>query len=365
MKSKNQAKSKVKVLSNLWSSFGQDIGIDLGTANTLVYVKNRGIIINEPSVVAVNKKSGQVLAIGEEAKTMVGRTPAHIVATRPLVNGVVSDFEVTEQMLKYFIGKVTQRGFFHHWKTRVVVGIPSGVTEVEKRAVYDATRNAGVREVYLIEEPIAAAIGARLPIQEATGSIIVDIGGGTTEIAVMSLGGVVISKSLRIAGDKLNNDIIRYIRTHYKLAIGERTAENIKMSIGSAYTMNEAMEMGVKGRDIISGLPKEVMVNDTDIRKAMANSIMQIATVVKSSIEETPPELIGDIMERGIILAGGGALLKGLDILITNITRVPCLIAADPLTVVVRGTGMVLEDLDTLKDLLIPLDIGKKANINI
>jgi len=365
MKSKNNSKSKIKVLSNLLNSFGHDIGIDLGTANTLVYVKNRGIVINEPSVVAVNKKSGQVLAIGEEAKTMVGRTPAHIVATRPLVNGVVSDFEVTEQMLKYFISKVTQRGFFHHWQTRVVVGIPSGVTEVEKRAVYDATRNAGIREVYLIEEPIAAAIGARLPIQEATGSIIVDIGGGTTEIAVMSLGGVVISKSLRVAGDKLNNDIIRYIRTHYKLAIGERTAENIKISIGSAYALSEAMEIGVKGRDIISGLPKEVMVNDTDIRKGMSNSIMQIATAVKASIEETPPELIGDIMERGIILAGGGALLKGLDILITNITRVPCLIAAEPLTVVVRGTGMVLEDLDNLKDLLIPLDIGKKASINI
>ena len=361
MKRKIQSKSKLKMLTGLLSSFGQDIGIDLGTANTLVYVKNRGIVINEPSVVAINQKSGQILAIGQDAKTMVGRTPAHIVATRPLVNGVVSDFEVTEQMLKYFINKVTQRGFFHHWKTRVVVGIPSGVTEVEKRAVYDATRNAGVREVYLIEEPIAAAIGARLPIQESTGSIIVDIGGGTTEIAVMSLGGVVISKSLRIAGDNLNNDIIRYVRIHYKLAIGERTAENIKMTIGSAYALSDPLEMGIKGRDIISGLPKEVMINDTDIRKAMANSIMQIANAVKSSIEETPPELIGDIMERGIILAGGGALLKGLDILITNITRVPTLIASDPLTVVVRGTGMVLEDIDSLKDLLIPLDIERKS----
>jgi rod shape-determining protein MreB len=363
MKSSRQVKSKGKLLSNLLGSFGQDIGIDLGTANTLVYVKNRGIVINEPSVVAVNKKSGQVLAIGQDAKTMVGRTPAHIVATRPLVNGVVSDFEITEHMLKYFLNKVTKRGFLHHWKTRVVVGIPSGVTEVEKRAVYDATRNAGAREVYLIEEPIAAAIGARLPIQEATGSIIVDIGGGTTEIAVMSLGGVVISKSLRVAGDKLNTDIIRYIRTHYKLAIGERTAESIKINIGSAYTLSEPMEMGVKGRDIISGLPKEVVVNDTDIRKAMANSIMQIASAVKTSIEETPPELIGDIMERGIILAGGGALLKCLDVLITNTTRVPTLIASDPLTVVVRGTGMVLEDLDSLKELLIPLDIGKRPNL--
>lgn len=365
MKSKSRVKSKLNIVSGLWRSFGQDIGIDLGTANTLVYVKNRGIVINEPSVVAINKKSGQVLAIGQEAKTMVGRTPSHIVATRPLVNGVVSDFETTEQMLKYFISKVTQKGFFHHWKTRVVVGIPSGVTEVEKRAVYDATRNAGVREVYLIEEPIAAAIGARLPIQEATGSIIVDIGGGTTEIAVMSLGGVVIAKSLRIAGDKLNNDIIRYVRTHYKLAIGERTAENIKITIGSAYALSEAIELGVKGRDIISGLPKEVIVNDTDIRKAMSNSIMQIASAVKNSIEETPPELIGDIMERGIVLAGGGALMKGLDVLITNITRVPTIISSDPLTVVVRGTGMVLEDLDSLKDLLIPLDIGKKNNVHI
>lgn len=360
-------KSSIHKTKPIWermlSNFGQDIGIDLGTANTLVYVKNRGIVINEPSVVALNTKSGQVVAIGEQAKMMVGRTPGHIIATRPLVDGVVSDFEVTEQMLKYFIRKVTQKGIFHHWKTRVVIGIPSGVTEVEKRAVYDATRNAGVREVYLIEEPIAAAIGARLPIQEATGSMIVDIGGGTTEIAIISLGGVVVAKSLRIAGDRLNSDIIRYIRSHYKLAIGERTAENLKVDIGSACTTSESMVMSIKGRDIISGLPKEVLVNDTDIRKAMGHSVMLIINAIKTSIEETPPELIGDIMDRGIILAGGGGLLRGLDVMVTNVTKVPSFITQDPLTSVVRGAGMVLEDLDSLKDVLIPLDISKKPHI--
>ncbi len=345
------------------NNFGQDIGIDLGTANTLVYVKNRGIVINEPSVVAVNQKSGQVLAIGQEAKTMVGRTPAHIVATRPLVNGVVSDFEVTEQMLKYFIQKVTKGGFFHRLRSRVVVGIPSGVTEVEKRAVYDATRNAGVREVYLIEEPIAAAIGARLPIQEATGSIIVDIGGGTTEIAVVSLGGVVVDRSLRVAGDKMNNDIIRYVRNHFKLAIGERTAEDIKIKIGSVVQLQDRLEMEIRGRDIITGLPKEQVITDVDARKAISGSVMTIVNSIKSSIEETPPELIGDIMERGIILAGGGGLLRGLDKLVTNVTHVPTFVAADPLTAVVRGSGMVLEDLDNLREVLVPLDMSKRPKM--
>ena len=345
---------------SLLNNFGQDIGIDLGTANTLVYVKNRGIVINEPSVVAVNQKSGQLLAIGQEAKMMVGRTPGHIVATRPLVNGVVSDFEVTEQMLRYFIGKVTKGGFFHKVRSRVVVGIPSGVTEVEKRAVYDATRNAGIREVYLIEEPIAAAIGARLPIQEATGSVIVDIGGGTTEIAVVSLGGVVVAKSLRVAGDRMNSDIIRYIRNHYKLAIGERTAEDIKVKIGSACQLHEKLELSIRGRDVITGLPKEIIVTDYDARKAISQSVMTIVNNVKTAIEETPPELIGDIMERGIILAGGGGLLRGLDKLITNVTLVPAFVTADPLTAVVRGAGMVLEDIDSLKEVLVPLDIQKR-----
>lgn len=354
--------SKKKGIGSILNRFGHDIGIDLGTANTLVYVKNKGIVINEPSVVAVNQKSGQLLAIGEEAKIMVGRTPGHIVATRPLVNGVISDFEVTEQMLKYFIGKITKNGLFHTFRSRIVVGIPSGVTEVEKRAVYDAARNAGIRQVYLIEEPIAASIGARMPIQEATGNIIVDIGGGTTEIAVISLGGVVISKSLRIAGDKMNADIIRYVRNHYKLAIGERTAEDIKMKIGSACPLDEKLELTIRGRDVITGLPKEIIITDYDARKAISNSIMTIVNAIKSSIEETPPELIGDIMERGVIIAGGGAMLQGLDKLITNVTLIPAFVTPDPLTSVVRGAGMVLEDLDQLKDVLVPLDLDKKVH---
>lgn len=363
MKKPAAKRKKRPQYTNFFDRFGQDIGIDLGTANTLVYVRNKGIVINEPSVVAVNQKTGQVLAIGNEAKEMVGRTPGHIVATRPLVDGVVSDFEVTEQMLDYFIGKVTKGGFLHKFRSRVVVGLPSGVTEVEKRAVYDATRNAGIREVYLIEEPIAAAIGARLPIQEATGNIIVDIGGGTTEIAVISLGGVVASRSLRVAGDKMNQDIIRYVRNYYKLAIGERTAEEIKMTIGSACQMPERLELIIRGRDIITGLPKEVIISDYDARKAIYSSIMTIVSTIKSTIEETPPELIGDIMERGVILAGGGAHLKGLDIVVEEITKVPCHLANDPLTAVVRGAGQVVENIDSLKSVLVPLDLGKKPRL--
>ncbi len=350
-------------LKRIAQKFGQDIGIDLGTANTLVYVRDRGIVINEPSVVAVNTKTGQVLAIGDEAKAMVGRTPSHIVASRPLVNGVVSDYEVTEQMLQYFIHKVTRGGVFHRMRSRVVVGIPSGVTEVEKRAVYDAAKTAGVRAVYLVEEPVAAAIGSRLPIQEPTGSIVVDIGGGTTEIAVISLGGIVISKSLRIAGDQLRKDITRYIRNHYKLVIGERTADEVKTTIGSAKQTDQETEMIIRGRDILTGLPKEIMVNDADIRSAITPSIMTIVYTIKTSVEETPPELIGDIMERGIVLAGGGALLKGLDTLVSEVTQVPCHVSDDPLTAVVRGGGMVLEQIDSLQDLLVPLDVGERPKM--
>jgi rod shape-determining protein MreB len=343
--------------------FGQDIGIDLGTANTLVYVRDRGIVINEPSVVAVNTKTGQVLAIGDEAKAMVGRTPSHIVASRPLVNGVVSDYEVTEQMLQYFIHKVTRGGLFHRMRSRVVVGIPSGVTEVEKRAVYDATKTAGVRAVYLVEEPVAAAIGSRLPIQEPTGNIVVDIGGGTTEIAVISLGGIVLSKSLRVAGDQLSRDITRYIRNQYKLVIGERTADEVKMTIGSAKQTDQGAEMIIRGRDILTGLPKEIMVNDEDIRAAITASVMTIVYTIKAAVEETPPELIGDIMERGIILAGGGALLKGLDELVSDVTQVPCHISDDPLTAVVRGGGLVLQQLDSLQEILVPLDVGERPKM--
>ncbi|OHA01037.1 MAG: rod shape-determining protein, partial [Candidatus Sungbacteria bacterium RIFCSPHIGHO2_02_FULL_49_20] len=329
------------------------IGIDLGTANTLVYVRGKGIVINEPSVVAVNQKTGQILAIGTEAKRMVGRTPAHIVATRPLVQGVISDFDVTEEMLRRFIQKVHDETFSFFPRPRVAIGIPSGVTEVERRAVEDAARNAGAREVYLVEEPMAAAIGIRLPVQEAVGSVIVDIGGGTTDIAVISLGGIVTSKNLRIAGDKLNDDIIRFAREEYKLVLGERTAENIKIAIGSAIELSQPLEATMRGRDVITGLPKEVLIDDSDIRRATRQSVTTIVNVIKTAIEETPPELVADIMHNGITLVGGGALLRGLDRLVAAETRIPTHVAEDPLTAVVRGTGIILEELDALRNVLI------------
>jgi rod shape-determining protein MreB len=341
------------MLNNLFGIFSKDIGIDLGTANTLVYVKGRGIVINEPSVVAVNQKTGQILSIGQEAKKMVGRTPGHIVASRPLVAGVVSDFEVTEQMLKFFIDKVHRESFSILPRPRVVVGIPSGVTEVEKRAVEDATRSAGGREVYLIEEPMAAAIGVRLPVQEATGNMIVDIGGGTTEVAVISLGGVVVSRSLRVAGDKLNEDIIQYARDEFNLLLGEKTAEDIKLAVGSAYSLEEKLETTMRGRDVITGLPKEVVVDDSQIRKALSRSVKTLVNAIKGTIEETPPELVADIMHRGIFLVGGGSLLRGLDQLIAEQTEMPVKLVEDPLTAVVRGTGIVLEDVEALKDVLV------------
>lgn len=342
----------MSIISNFLGKFSKDIGIDLGTANTLVYVKDKGIVINEPSVVAVNKRTGQVLAIGDEAKKMVGKTPSHIVATRPLVDGVVSDFEVTEQMLKYFIEKVHKEGFNFFPRPRVVVGVPLGVTEVEKKAVEDAASNAGARQVFLIEEPIAAAIGARLPVQDAAGSMIVDIGGGTSEIAVLSLGGAVTSKSLRIAGDEMNEDIIRFARDEFNLLLGERTAEEIKIAIGSAISLEKPLETTMRGRDLVTGLPREVRINDEQARQALKRTVKTIINNIKSTLEETPPELVADIMDRGIVLAGGGSLLRGLDILISEQTLMPVHLADDPLTCVVRGTGLVLEDLDALKEVL-------------
>jgi rod shape-determining protein MreB len=336
----------------MFGNFSKDIGIDLGTANTLVYVKGKGIVINEPSVVAINKKTGQVLAIGKEAKKMVGKTPGHIVATRPLVDGVVSDFEVTEQMLKYFIDKVHRDSFTLFPRPRVVIGIPSDVTEVEKRAVIDATMNAGAREAYLIDEPMAAAIGARLPVQDAAGNMIVDIGGGTTDIAVISLGGVVTSRNLRIAGDEMNEDIIRYCRDEFNLLIGEKTAEDAKIAIGSACPQKDKMQMPVRGRDLVTGLPKEIIITDAQVREALSRSIRIIVNNIKSTIEETPPELLADIMQRGIILAGGGSLIRGLDRLVADQTDMPVRMMEDPLTAVVRGTGIVLEDLESLKGVL-------------
>lgn len=336
----------------------QDIGIDLGTANTLVYVRGRGIVINEPSVVAINQRTGQILAIGREAKKMVGKTPGHIVAIRPLVDGVVSDFEITQQMLRYFIGKVTEGNFKFLRRPRVLIGIPSGVTEVEKRAVIEAAMNAGARQAFLIDEPMAAAIGGRLPVIDAAGNMVVDIGGGTTEIAVISLGGVVISRSLRIAGDEMNEDIIRYSRDEFNLLVGERTAEDVKIAIGSAFPLKERLQYSIRGRDLVSGLPKEIMITDEHVREALSRSIRIIVNNIKTLIEETPPELISDIMQRGIAISGGGSLIRGIDKLIANQTGIPVKRVDDPLTAVVRGTGVVLDDMDTLKEVLIEDERG-------
>lgn len=339
-------------LNKILSYISEDIAIDLGTANSLVYVRGRGIVITEPSVVAINKKTGQVLAIGEEAKKMVGRTPGYIVATRPLVSGVISDFEVSEQMLRYFIEKARRRRFILGPGPRTIVGIPCGVTEVEKKAVCDAAKNAGARQVFLIEEPMASAIGARLPVQDAGGNFVVDIGGGTTEVAIISLGGIVLSKSLRIAGDKLNEDIIHFAQEEYKLLIGERTAETIKIGIGSAYAQKEKRQMPMRGRNLVTGLPEEILVTDEDIRRALEKSVKQIVAEIKTAVEETPPELLADIMASGIHLSGGGSLLRGLDVLIQKETKIPTKIIEDPLTAVVRGAGMVLENLDELQEVL-------------
>ena len=347
------------MISGMLGKFSHDIGIDLGTANTLVYVKGQGIVVNEPSVVAINTKNKQILAIGEEAKRMVGKTPANIVATRPLVDGVVSDFEITEHMLSYFIEKVHKQSFVLFPRPRVVVGIPSGVTEVEKRAVEDATVNAGARQAFLIEEPMAAAIGSGLEVHDAAGSMIVDIGGGTSEVAVISLGGIVASRSLRIAGDELTNDIVQYAKTELNLQVGERTAENIKIAIGSAAKLEKQLEAPIRGRDMVSGLPKEMVIDSDQVRKALARSVRMIVDAVKITLEETPPELFADIMDKGIYLAGGGALLRGLDVLLSQQTKMPVHISNDPLTAVVRGTGIVLEDLDKLKDILVPTQYEK------
>jgi len=346
------------MFSKFFGFFSKDLGIDLGTANTLVYVKGEGIIINEPSVVALNQKTGQIVAIGNEAKKMVGRTPGHIVAMRPLVEGVISDFEVTAEMLNYFIKRVHSARFAQHLfaRPRIVIGIPSSTTEVERKAVRDAAKNAGAREVYLVEEPMSAAIGVRLPVQEAVGNMVIDIGGGTTDIAVISLGGIVASRNLRIAGDKFNDDIATYARDEFKLLIGERTAEDIKISIGSVWKTNETLEGTLRGRDLITGLPREVIVTDADVRAALAKSIKTVVEAVKATIEDTPPELVSDIMHRGILLVGGGSLIRGLDKLLERETKMPVYLAEDPLTAVVRGTGIILEDLDNLRDVFIEGD---------
>jgi rod shape-determining protein MreB len=342
------------LIANFLGRFSQDIGIDLGTANTLVYVRGEGIVINEPSVVALNTKTSEVLAIGKDAQRMVGKTPSHIVAVRPLRDGVISDFEVTEKMLSYFIQKVHEDGFHFMPRPRVVIGLPSSVTEVERRAVEEATLRAGARAVFLIEESMAAAIGVRMPIHEAMASTIVDIGGGTTDISVISLGGIVVNRTLRVAGDEMNENIIQYARDHFNLLIGERTAESIKIRIGSASELQEPLEAPLRGRDLVTGLPKEVIISDTQVREAMYRSISTIVESIKNVIEETPPELIADVIEQGIVLAGGGALIRGLEQTIGAATQIHTRVADDPLTAVVRGTGVVLEDLEALQEVLLP-----------
>ncbi len=335
----------------IYTYLSNDIGIDLGTANTLVYVRGHGIVVNEPSVVAVNQKTGRVVAVGAEAKDMLGRTPAHIVAIRPLVDGVISDFEVTEEMIAYLVKKAE----LYSKKMlgpRVVVGVPSGVTNVEIRAVRDATKNAGAREVYIVEEPMAGAIGIRLPIHEPVGSMIIDIGGGTTDIAVISLGGIVRSKNLKIAGDKLNNDIMSYIRNEFKILIGEKTAEYIKIAVG-AVIPGEPLETTIRGRDLITGLPREVVITDSDIREAMSSSIDILLESTREVLETTPPEILSDVMNRGIHLVGGGALIKGLNVLLSDTLKLPVYIAEDPLTAIARGTGIILEELEKYSDVLI------------
>lgn len=334
--------------------FTKDMGIDLGTANTLVYVRGKGIVVNEPSVVAVNTETKEVLAVGNEAKEMIGRTPGNIIAIRPMKDGVIADFNTTQAMLRYFIEKAYVRSMFGP-KPRVVVCVPSGVTEVEKRAVVEATIAAGAkdRDAYLIEEPMAASIGAGLPVEEPTGSMVVDIGGGTSEVAVISLGGIVTSASLRVAGDELDSYIITYIKKEYNLAIGDRTAEEIKITIGSAFVKTPEESMDIRGRDLISGLPKTISITSSEVRDALHEPIFSIIDTIKQTLEATPPELAADIMESGITLTGGGALLCGLDRLITQETGMPVNIATEPLNCVALGTGMVLEHIDTLKTVLI------------
>jgi len=331
----------------LFGMFSNDLAIDLGTANTLIYVKGKGIILSEPSVVAIKKSTNQVLKVGREAKEMLGRTPGSIVAIRPLKDGVIADFDVTEQMIRAFILKSHNRKALV--RPRVIVGVPSGITQVEKRAIRDSCDQAGAREVYLIEEPMAAAIGAGLPVQEPSGSMIVDIGGGTTEVAVISLSGIVYSQSVRIAGDEMDEAIMQYLKRKYNLLIGERTSENIKIQIGSAYPFDEPRKMEIKGRDLVDGIPKTLTINDRDIREALHDPVYAIVDAVKTALERTPPELSADIAEKGIVLAGGGALLQGLDTLISLETHLKVRIADDPLSCVVLGTGKVLDELDLLK----------------
>ena len=335
----------------IFGHFSRDLGIDLGTATTLVFAKGEGIILCEPSVVAIDRDSGKSLAIGNEAKGMLGRTPANIVAVRPMRDGVIADFEITETMLRHFIRKGHNRSAFV--RPRIVVGVPSGITGVEKRAVLDAALHAGAREAYLVEEPMAAAIGANLPVSEAQGSMIVDIGGGTTEVAVLALGGIVVSKSIRVAGDEMDEAIVSHCRKNYNLLIGERTAEQIKIDIGSAYPLSEERTIEVRGRDLVTGLPKTLTLTSSEIRDALSDPVSTVVDAVRMTLEKTPPELASDIMDRGIVMAGGGSLLRGLDKYLAQETDMSVYVVDDPISCVAYETGKILEEIDTLKKILI------------
>jgi len=339
-------------LNALISTVSTDIAIDLGTANTLVYVKGKGIVLNEPTIVAINKKTGQLVAVGNEAKTMLGRTPAHIEVIRPLVDGVISDFEVTEEMLSYLLNKV-RSGMKSIIAPRVLIGVPSGITNVEMRAAQDAAKNAGAREVFLIEEPMAAALGAKLPVSKPIGSMIIDIGGGTADIAIISLNGLVISKNLRVAGDHLNAAISSYIRDQFKIHVGEKTAEDAKIALASIAGGEGTKELVARGRDVVTGLPREVIITDEDVRDAISGHVESIVEAVRTALEETPPEVLADVMQRGIHLSGGGALIPGLTHLLEHALQVPVIVVPDPLRAVIRGAGIVIEDLEAHRDLLL------------
>lgn len=341
------------IFNAVFGAFSRDLGIDLGTANTLVYVRGKGIVIAEPSVVAIDKRSKDVLAVGAAAKAMVGKTPGNIIAVRPLKDGVIADFDVVEKMMRYFFRKAHEQvNSVISPRPRVVVGVPSGVTDVEKRAARDAALNAGAREAYPVEEPMAAAVGAGLPVSEPTGSMIVDIGGGTTEVAIISLGGIVINHSLRTAGDEIDEAVINFARREYNLLIGERMAEKAKIAAGSAYPLEEEIKVTLRGRDLLTGLPKAIEVSSVELREGISGPISNIVMEVRAALEETPPELVSDIMEYGITLAGGGSLLRGLDKRIAAETRMPVHIAEDPLSCVARGTGKMVEEFDTYRDTL-------------
>jgi rod shape-determining protein MreB len=334
-------------------NFSKDISIDLGTSTVLVYVAGQGIVINEPSVVAVNNRTEQILAVGNDAKIMMGKTPAYITISRPLVDGVISDFEVTEKMIKHFITKIQKEHFAFMPRAKVLIGVPLDITEVERKAVEDAVIGAGAKEVYLVEEPMAAAVGAGLQVQEAQANMVVDIGGGTTDIAVISLGGIVTWKSLKIAGEKLNDVIVQYIREKYNVLLGEKTSEQVKIQIGSALPLDEELEMQIRGRDLLTGLPKEITITSVEIREALSRMIKLIVENIKSTIENTPPELVADLYQRGMVITGGGALLRNIDKLIQRETRIPVHVANDPLTTVVRGAGLIMEDLNNAQGLLL------------